>query len=355
MIRVLLVDDSPIALHVLKKLLLYAPDISVVGTASNGREALDLLVSLNPDVVSTDLHMPQMNGLELTRAIMSTHPLPILVVSVSVEPGSPNVFHLLEAGAVDVYPKPTPVREKDDQKFARELASKIRIVSGVHVFRSLQASNHSPALSATTETTFALKNTARLVVIGSSTGGPQALHTILSSLPPSFPLPIVCIQHIGTDFLPEMLHWLAEISQLPIQQAIHGDQLKGGNIYFAPGHSHLELNAIEHFQLTDGEPYDGHRPSITITMRSVARYFGAHTIGILLTGMGKDGAEGMAAISNAGGVTIAQDEASSVVYGMPQAAVALGAANYVLPLEQIAGTLVAMATGNRNTTISLHR
>lgn len=340
MIRVLLVDDSPLVLHILQRLLSRSPDIQVAGTAANGREALDLLPALDPDVICTDLHMPVMDGLALTRAVMSDHPRPILVVSVSVEPGSPNVFRLLEAGAVDVYPKPRAILEADQDKLALELASKIRIVAGVHVFRR-QAIAPSPAVSLAPPLPRA--PAARIMVIGASTGGPQALREILSHLPAGFPLPVICVQHIGGAFLAEMIAWLAEASALPVGMAAHGDSPEAGKVYFAPDDAHLEFDGSGRFLYTVSPPHDGHRPSVTVAMRSAARCFGAGTVGVLLTGMGSDGAAGMAEIFAAGGITIAQNEESCVVYGMPKQAVELGAARHVLPLEQIAPALIALA------------
>ncbi len=342
MIRVLLVDDSPIALNILQRLLSLSPDIQVAGTAANGREALALLPALNPDVICTDLHMPVMNGLEFTRVVMNTYPRPILVLSVSVEPGSPNVFRLLEAGAVDVYPKPRAILAADQEKLARELASKIRILAGVHVFRHAGTVPPRPPLS------LPPRSPVRIVAIGASTGGPQALREILSHLPAGFPAPVVCVQHIGSDFLSEMIVWLAEVSPLPMRKAAQGEVPQAGVVYFAPEDVHLELDGGGRFELSQAPPCDDHKPSITVTLRAAARCFGAAAVGVLLTGMGRDGAEGMAAIAAAGGVTIAQDEASSVVYGMPREAVALGAAQHVLPLEQIAPALVTLASKMRN-------
>ncbi|MDP2795130.1 MAG: chemotaxis-specific protein-glutamate methyltransferase CheB [Sulfurisoma sp.] len=345
MIRVLLVDDSPIALHILQRLLSRSPDIQVVGTAADGREALDLLPALNPDVICTDLHMPVMDGLELTRAVMASQPRPILVVSVSVEPGSVNVFRLLEAGAVEVYPKPRAILEADQEKLARELASKIRIVAGVLVFRRKEAAMPAPAPPLPPQPSLSLPSHApvRIVAIGASTGGPLALREILSRLPAGFQAPVVCVQHIGEGFLSEMVAWLAEVSPLPVKKAAQGETPQAGVVYFTPGDVHLEFDDDGRFALTQAPPCDGYRPSATVTLRAAARCFGAGAVGVLLTGMGRDGAEGMADIAAAGGVTLAQDEASSVVYGMPRAAVELGAARHVLPLEQIAPALAALA------------
>ena len=344
MIRVLLVDDSPIARHILQRLLARAPDIQVVATAADGREALALLPTANPNVICTDMHMPGMDGLEFTRTLMATQPRPILVVSVSVEPDSPNVFRLLEAGAVDVYPKPRAILDADQERLARDLASKIRIVAGVHVFRR---SAPARALAPSALPPLPPHAPLRLVVIGASTGGPQALRSILAALPAAFALPLVCVQHIGADFLGEMVKWLAEVCPLPVRVAVQGELPLGGQVYFAPGDAHLEFDARGRIALSDAAPCDGHRPSVSVTLRAAAQRFGGGTVGVLLTGMGRDGAAGMADVAAAGGVTIAQDEASSVVYGMPREAVALGAVRQVLPLEQIAPALAALANGGQ--------
>ncbi|MGY6277057.1 chemotaxis-specific protein-glutamate methyltransferase CheB [Methylomonas sp. MgM2] len=343
MIRVLLVDDSAIVLHILQSLLRRSADILVVGTAGDGKEALKAIPALDPDVICTDLHMPTMDGLELTRAVMASHPRPILVISVSVPPDSPNVFRLLEAGAIDVFLKPRDILTMNRDELAQSLASKIRVVAGVHVFRiktdvsagAQPGSGRLPALHA--------KVPVKIAVIGASTGGPQALHAILRALPRTFPIPLLCIQHIGTDFLTELVRWLAEVSPLPVRQAIHGEMPEGGVIYFAPGNSHSEFDEFGRFMLSEAPAYDGHRPSITVSMKAAAHRYGAASAGVLLTGMGNDGAAGLAEIAAAGGVTIAQDEASSVVYGMPQAAIALRAVAHQLPLDLISAALVALS------------
>ncbi len=344
MIRVMLVDDTPIALHVIQRLLSGISGILVVGTATNGQEALELLPKLNPDVICTDLHMPVMDGLEFTRVVMSKYPRPILVVSVSLEPGSQNVFRMLEAGAVDVFPKPRDILHANEGELARELASKIRIVAGVHVFRRTPAAEHPHAPLAPPPVTHHAP--VHIVMIGASTGGPQALREIISHLPAKFPVPVVCVQHIGSDFLAGMVAWLDTLSSLPVRTAAKGELPQAGVVYFAPEDTHLEFGDDGRFLFTRTPPCDGHRPSATVAMRAAAHRFGERTVGVLLTGMGRDGAEGMAEIAAAGGVTIAQNEASSVVYGMPKAAVELGAALHELSIEQIAPALTALSANH---------
>lgn len=341
MIRVLLIDDSPIVLHMLQRLLSRSPEIQVVGTAVNGKEGLDLIPALNPDVICTDLHMPVMNGLEFTQTVMAKYPRPILVISVSVEADSPNVFKLLEAGAVDVFPKPRAVQDAHFDKLADELARRIRILAGVRVIR--RSNEQKSPLLASPIVPHRSPSPLRIVVIGASTGGPPALRDILSRLPAGFPLPVVCVQHIGGTFLSGMVAWLNDACGLTVRKANHGELPQPRVIYFAPEDAHLEFDANGRFSLSMAPPVDGHRPSVTVTMKAAARCFGGSTVGILLTGMGRDGADGMASIAAAGGVTIAQDEASSIVYGMPKEAVALGAVQYLLPLEQIVPTLEELA------------
>ena len=341
MIHVLLVDDSPLVLHILQRLLSRSPEIQVVGTAANGKEALDLLPALNPDVICTDLHMPVMNGLEFTREVMIRYPRPILVISVSVEPNSPNVFKLLEAGAVDVFPKPRAILDSDFDMLADELASRIRILAGVHVFRREKSTERAPVSS--TIIPSCLQSTPRFVVIGASTGGPQALREILSHLPSTFPLPVVCVQHIGGGFLSGMVEWLTDACKLTVRVACPGEPPIPGMVYFAPEDSHLDLDEGGRFLSSMAPPIDGHCPSITVTMQAAARYFGSGAVGVLLTGMGRDGADGMTSIRAAGGITLAQDEASSVVYGMPKKAVEQGAVQHLLSIELIAPALLELA------------
>lgn len=347
-IKVLLVDDSPVALTVLKRMLSSSPDIKVAGTAANGKEALDLIPSLLPDVICTDLHMPVMDGLEFTKEVMSRFPKPILVVSVSVREGSLNVFKLLEAGAVDVFTKPRGGLNEESRMQASELISKIRILSGVHVFRRPTL---TPPLSlkkmAKGERVVA-EAPVRIVVIGASTGGPQALEAILSRLPAEFPLPIICVQHISDGFLHGLVNWLATMCRMKVRIARPGEFPFPGTIYFPGEGTHLKIDIGGKFVSSTEPPLDGHRPSISVTMRSVAHYYGSAAAGVLLTGMGRDGADGMRIIAQAGGVTIVQDEASSVVYGMPKQAIELGAASCIVPLDEIADTLMSVVNGKGN-------
>ncbi len=348
MIKVLLIDDSPISLKILERIISSSPEIKVVGTARNGKEGFELIPKLQPDVICTDLHMPVMDGLEFVKEVMAAYPRPILVISVSVQEGSQNIFKLLEAGAIDVFAKPRNGIESEYDKRSLELISKIRMLSGVKVFRRSKEPVSREAYIAprldkipfydVRDATHDIK----IIAIGSSTGGPQTLEAILSKLPANFPLPIICVQHIGDEFLYGFVEWLASLCRMKVGIAKTGDLPEPGTIYFPQAGTHLKIGSGGRFFYTSEPPYDGHRPSITLTFRSLADAYGSRLLSILLTGMGRDGAEGMQAVSKAGGVTIAQDKESSIVFGMPKAAIELGAAKYVLRPEEIAETLLEL-------------
>ena len=346
-IRVLLVDDSPLARAVLQRLLANAPNIEVVGTASNGREALELIPRLEPTLICTDYHMPQMDGLELTRQVMAKFPRPILVISSAVgETDTDRVFALLEAGAVDVFPKPRGGPEADTTA-AAQLIRKVTVAAGVWVLGRRTSPGDSstapPPVSVVSSSVVPTAAPARIISIGASTGGPQALQTILAQLPLHFPLPILCVQHISAGFLPGLINWLGAHCRGKVVIAQDGDVPQAGRIYFPQEDTHLVVNHQGQLQASCEPPLGGHRPSVTVTFRSVARYYKDAALGVLLTGMGRDGGEGMQAIAEAGGQTIAQDEATSVIYGMPKDAIERGAAGSVLPVQEIAGALIKAA------------
>ncbi|MBF0162727.1 MAG: chemotaxis-specific protein-glutamate methyltransferase CheB [Magnetococcales bacterium] len=349
MIRVLIVDDSPIARLVLTKMVNASADMEVVGCAVDGEDALSMIPRLQPQVICTDLHMPKMDGLRLTREVMVRHPLPILVVSISVHQNSDdnNIFELLEAGAIDVFPKPRGGLECAGEALTQELATKIRILSGVVPIRRHRAgSKPLPPLSASPTVQRRLGGGSlapALVAIGASTGGPQALMTIFSALPAKFPVPILCIQHISHGFLEEMVSWLNHHTPLQVRVAERGEQPSAGCIYFPPEDKHLAVDDGGCFVLEAGSPGDTHRPAVDRTFFSVAKVYQGRGVGVLLTGMGRDGADGLLAISQAQGATIAQDEESCVVFGMPKQAIDLGAVEKVLPITGIARELCRLA------------
>ncbi len=346
-IRVFLVDDSPVALAVLKRMLAQAQDIEVVGTAGDGQEALARIPELKPDVICTDLNMPRLNGLELTRRIMAERPTPILVISIAVQQeDAQNVFELLRAGAVDVFPKPRQGLSADDA-LAQELINKVRVVSGVVAFtRKPDASGAAPATQVSAPASAKIAAGAgdtRLVAMGASTGGPQAYLSVLSALPENFALPILCVQHISLGFLDGLVEWLNRQCALKVGIAENGQKPAPGHIYFPPEDAHMELDAAGALVAGRGPQYHGFRPSVTVLFESVARVCGPRALGVLLTGMGDDGAAGLKAMRDAGAVTIAQDEKTSTVYGMPREAARLGAAVHILPLPEIGPALKKIA------------
>lgn len=352
--QVLLVEDSPIALEIIQRILASSSEVKVVGTARNGKEALELIPKLQPAVICTDLHMKEMDGLEFTKQVMAKHPRPILVISTSVQKEDTHtIFQLLQAGAVDVFPKPSAGLASDYERVKRELIAKIKVLSGVSVFTKRQIATTAKEGESSFQPSTAgriLDITApiRVVTIGASTGGPQALQTILTQLPVDFPVPVICTQHISEGFLQGLVDWLASNCQLQVKIAKFGESPLAGTIYFAPDKSHLELDAQGRFIYSILPPVNGHCPSVTVTFKSVAKFYGRATAGVLLTGMGRDGAEGMRTIAQAGGITIAQDEKSSVVFGMPKEAIALGAAQHILPTHEIAPMLIAKIFGNKS-------
>lgn len=353
-IKVLLVEDSPVVTIVLKRILNSSPEINVVGTACNGLEALELIPKLQPEVICTDLNMALMNGLEFTKEVMKKYPLPILVISASVQADdTQNVFELLKAGALDVFPKPIGGLTSDYDRLANQLIAKIKILSGVKVFTRHQKlvqtedtnKNIKINLVLVPNYQFSQKNikspTIKVLAIGASTGGPQALHAIISQLPVNFSVPVICVQHITEGFLQGLVDWLGCESKLPVKIASYGEFPQAGTVYFAPEKRHLELDSKGRFVYSEAADVGGHCPSVTVTFQSVANFYNRGAAGVLLTGMGRDGADGMLAIAKVGGLTIAQDEASSVVFGMPKEAIALGAVQHILPISAIAPLLLA--------------
>jgi two-component system, chemotaxis family, protein-glutamate methylesterase/glutaminase len=339
-VRVLLVDDSPLALVILQRMLSKSPEIEVVGVATHGRQALELIPHLKPAVICTDFHMPDMNGLELTQEIMARYPCPILVISSAVgESDSDRIFNLLQAGAVDVFPKPRGGPDADTLA-AEQLVKKIRIVAGVRVHgrRPKSAGPKGPRVPTLGPKTG--NRLPKIIVIGSSTGGPQALQTILSDLPPHFPVPIICVQHISLGFLPGLVKWLAGHFRGEVQIARPNETPRPGHVYFPQENTHLVIDDQGRLQPSTRDPIGGHRPSVSASFCSVAEQFGDEAVGVLLTGMGSDGGDGMLAMAQAGALTICQNEATCVVYGMPKDAIARGAARVVLPLNDIARALV---------------
>lgn len=332
-IRVLVIDDSATMRAILTARLGNEPDIAVVGMAASAAEGREQIKRLNPDVVTLDIEMPGMNGLDFLEKLMRLRPTPVIVVSGATEAGNDITARALALGAVECYAKcdrhgGLPLNDNG------RLADLVREAAQVHFparVAPAQRSRGKPAID--------LSRT-RLIAIGASTGGVEALQVILRDFGPDCP-PTLVVQHVDTRFAPAIARTLDQASGARVQLAEPDLPLRTGHVFLAPGDRHLSVGGSRklHAKLRKGELVSGHLPSVDVLFQSVAQTVGADAVGILLTGMGSDGADGLLAMARAGAQTIAQDESSCTVFGMPRAAIALGAAGAVLPLRQIAGTL----------------
>lgn len=338
MIRVLIVDDSPTIRSRLRQILNSDPELTVIAEAQNGEEAIELCRRLDPDILTMDIHMPQMDGYTAIRRIMAEYPRPIIVLtSTESEARLGTALKGTASGALMVFGKPHGLPGEDPE--ADLLVAHVKAMAGVKVIRRRWRT--SQIAGEPKRKTMQVPDQG-ILAIGASTGGPPALRTILTELPSDLPVPIVLTQHISVGFVEGMSDWLNDTIPLEVRVAKDGDRLRPGVVCVAPDHYHLEVAAGGRVRLRSGPPVDGHCPSVTALFGSVARIYGHSAIGILLTGMGRDGAGGLKKIRDAGGDTVVQDEESSVVFGMPKEAIALGAAKEVLPLSKIGQRLVEL-------------
>ena len=339
-IKVLVADDSQVTRMLLLHVLGSDPAIEVIGAVNDGQAALDFLNGggTRPDVVLMDIHMPRLDGFEATRRIMETQPLPIVICTATDDPRELAVaFRSLEAGAVACVEKPAAVGSADYDVRVHNLVETLRLMAEVRVVRRWAR----PRLAGATGEVPKLRTGARLVGIGASTGGPLVLQTLLSALPKDFPAPILVVQHIARGFLPGMVEWLNQTTGLHVHIATHGASALPGHVYIAPDDFHLAAGPACRMVLTREAPENGLRPAVSCLFRSLARHCGAGAVGVLLTGMGKDGAAELKQMRDRGACTIAQDRDSSVVHGMPGEAIAIGAAMHVLSADRIADALIA--------------
>lgn len=357
MIRVLVVDDSQTACKLLRGVLESDPSICVVGTAGDGLQAVKQVLALKPDLVTMDLNMPVLDGYEATRRIMEARPTPIVVVSTLAAPKDQAVtFQALKAGALDVVLKPTGSASEDYAPIRERLLSTVKTMSQVKVLRrratGSQAGMASAGVGSMTHEggTAALAASAvtsrppKLVVIGSSTGGPAALAAFIKPLTAAFPIPIAVAQHITPGFLGGLVEWLQRETVLPIEIVNGRTPLRGGRIYLPKDDHHLIVADPGALDVNQGPLVSYVRPSATVLFESAARQFGASVAGVILTGMGDDGAIGMRTLKQHGAITFAQNEATCVVYGMPRAAVELGVVDVQLPPEAICKTIMEIVS-----------
>lgn len=340
-IRVLVVEDSSVARDLLIYILDQDPEIEVVGTAANGEEAITAAARLKPDLITMDIHMPRMDGLNATRKIMETDPTPILIVSGSASRQEVvSTFEALDAGALAFLEKPRGIDLQGGEDAAKKLIQTVKLMAEVKVVRRWPRRESGRTASKRTPAVKPHAAKIDIVAIGASTGGPMVLQTILGALPKDFPVPIVLVQHMANGFMEGFIEWLARSSRFPLHPAFHGEYLSPGQTYVAPDGFQMKVEAGNRIALNRDEPQNGHRPSVSYLFRSVADVFGAGAIGVLLSGMGKDGAAELRRMRDRGAVTIVQNCESAVVPGMPGEAIDLGAATHVLAPEKIAEKII---------------
>jgi two-component system chemotaxis response regulator CheB len=330
-LRIVVADDSVVVRQLLVDVISAQPDMEVVASVSDGLRAVNAVSQLLPDLITMDVAMPGLDGVEATRAIMHARPTPILIITSSeVGPTSVTTFRALAAGALDVLHKPDGKLLRDSIAYRRTFIARIRELATLRKrtesWRSALATAPTrPPPSVLRQSSGRGSERAELIAVGASTGGPQVLRTVLGMLDPKNVPPVLVVQHMSPEFVESFAAWLGELLPVPVVVARHGQMAQRGQIHVAPAHHHMRINAMRTIELDDGPVYQHQRPSIDLMFESVAACFGQSALGVLLTGMGNDGAQGLLSMRHAGARTIAQDEESCVVYGMPKVAFELGA------------------------------
>jgi two-component system, chemotaxis family, protein-glutamate methylesterase/glutaminase len=343
-IRVLVVDDSSFMRKVLHGIITSDPQLDVCGEAKDGREAVEQAELLKPDVVSMDINMPRMDGLEATEIIMTRNPRPILIVSSESRDGAQVTLKSLQLGAIDFVAKPSGGIDLDMSSVRDELCRKLKMAAKVRVVRT--ATRARPPQEGGAAISVAerdllplpqLKGAGKfpLVVLASSTGGPATLMKLMPQFPHDFPGAVLLVQHMPGNYTGQFSKQLAEVSHMRVKEAEPGEIIVPGQIYVCPGSSHMRVSSTGRVALDNGLRINGYRPCADLTFESAADYAGSNAIGVVLTGMGNDGTKGVQAIQAGGGHVIAQDESTAVIFGMPQEAIRTGAVDLVLPLEDV--------------------
>jgi two-component system chemotaxis response regulator CheB len=367
--RVMIVDDSAFMCRVLQSIIGADPQLEVVGVARDGREAVTMAQSLQPDVITMDINMPHMDGLQATDVIMSTAPRPIVIVSSESREGAEPTLKALELGAIDFVTKPTAGVDLDMTSVRDELCRKLKVAAKVRVVRNaarravvMGTGEERPSAAAATASAGGLAAPAAkpvvpaapqaspvfseapatgrttqfpVVVLAASTGGPQTLMQLVPRFPGNFPGAVLLIQHMPGAFTSKFSQQLAEVSALKIKEAEQGELMRPGSLYVCPGSHHMRISPAGRITLDDGPRISGYRPCADLAMETAASFAGVMTVGVVLTGMGGDGSRGVQVVKKAGGLVIAQDEATSVIFGMPSEAIRTGAVDQVLPLDAI--------------------
>lgn len=343
MVKVLIVDDSAFMRNTLSSMISTDPEIQVVGVARDGIEAIDKVFQLKPDIVTLDVEMPRMDGIEALKNIMEKNPVPVLMVSSLTTEGAKVTLDALDLGAVDFIPKNLSDLSINIVKIKENLIEKIKKIGkkGLPVFKKLK---NSKPLQMPATPQYVPHRRVNIVAIGSSTGGPKALQHIIAKLPKDFPVPVVIAQHMPPNFTATFADRLNQLSLLEVKEAEHGEVIKKGVVYIAPGRGHMSVARKKITETTISISEDRgtyiYRPSVDVLMLSVVENFSGHVLGVILTGLGNDGMKGMKEIKNSGGRTIAESEKTCVVYGMPKAVVEAGAADKVVPVDEIAGEII---------------
>ncbi|MEJ8554563.1 chemotaxis-specific protein-glutamate methyltransferase CheB [Tepidibacter sp. Z1-5] len=337
MIKVLVVEDSPTIQQLITYILNSDENIEVIGVVDNGEKAIKFINKNKPDIITMDISMPVMDGFEATKRIMETNPIPIIVISGLIDSHDiDRTFKAIEAGAVSVIEKPEGINHDDFYKISQNITDTVKLMSEVKVVkRKADYKNIKLNLSSGIKPNNVFSD-LKIAAIGVSTGGPPVLQTLFSKLPHNIKIPILVVQHISPGFLNGLIDWLSKFTEYPIHIAIQGQKALPGHIYFAPDGFHMGVRSNGQIFLNRGEKENGLRPSVSYLFRSVAKYYGEKSMAILLTGMGKDGAQELKLLKDKNAITVAQDEKTSVVYGMPGEAIKLNAAKYILSPEKIA-------------------